>query len=72
MGDDQASNEKSRNPNGKVTTDDIIRPNSSQNQLQAQARLMQKNSIGSEQDGQQENDENSAQLYRSLLGLVKL
>ena len=49
-----------------------MRPNSSQNQLQAQARLMQKNSIGSEQDGQQENDENSAQLYRSLLGLVKL
>lgn len=41
MADDQASNDKSRNPNGKVTTaEDNMRPNSSQNQLQAQARLM--------------------------------
>ena len=33
---------------------------------------MQKNSIASEQDGGYQEDENSAQLYRSLVGLVKL
>lgn len=61
---------KSRNPNGKMTTDEMMRPNSSQNQLQAQARLMQKNSVGSELDAQEED--NNAKLYRSLVGLVKL
>lgn len=57
---------KSRNPNGKMTQDSI-RPNSSQNQLQQQARLMQKNGAGN--DGE---DDGNAQIYRSLQGLVKL
>lgn len=69
MDDGQASDGKSRDPNGKMAPENL-RPNSSQNQLQQQARLMQKNGAGAEHDGQE--DDGAAQLYRSLIGLVKL
>ena len=46
---------------------DSMRPNSSQNQLQQQARLMTKQG-----SADNEEDDAGAKLYRSLIGLVKL
>lgn len=81
LGEEHQLDRKSRNPNNMKGTQESqvsqqhqqheqMRPNSSQNQLQQQARLMSKKSASYEIDSQDED--NAMMLYKSLQGLVKL